>query len=68
MILSNLNYYTKDYMPNHVVLDFLKDKEFYIVTARDDNKANRSYVNGFDKFNLNPIDVYYTNRTLKGTC
>lgn len=63
--------YTKDYMPNHVVLEFLKGKEFYIVTARDDNKPNRSYINGFcerfrEEFNLKPIDIYYTNRTLKG--
>ena len=59
--------YTKDYMPNHVVLNFLKDKDFYIVTARTDNKPNRSYVDGFcDKFDLNPIDVYYTNGRLKG--
>ena len=49
--------------PNQPLIDFLKDKEFDVVTARRDHSYNRGVVYGFLKKNgLRAANVYFIGR------
>ena len=54
------------FCPNEELVEFLKDKSFYIITARRGSSSNKSYLNDFCKeYNIKPIDVFYTAGELK---
>ena len=42
----------KVYNPNYKLISFLRDKAFFILTARDDVEYNRQYIDDFLKSNL----------------
>lgn len=63
---DTLNYTQKikgyDFNPNMPVVNFCKDKNFVIVTARRDSESNRKYIAGFLKAHSLPyVDMYFTN-------
>lgn len=63
----NLSSLDKVFNPNYKLISFLRDKSFFILTARDDTEYNREYINTFLKSNLIfPEKVLFSNRELKG--
>ena len=61
---SSLN---KIFDPNYKLISFLRDKSFFVLTARDDTEYNREYINNFLKSNLLfPEKILFSNRELKG--
>jgi hypothetical protein len=57
----------KDYNPIFSTVDFCKDKDFVILTARKDTESNRRYISGFLKeVGLPYVKMYFTDRGPKG--
>lgn len=56
-----------DFVPNYDLINILKSLKFSILTARHNNKKNRTYINKFlREFGLSPENIYYTNGLGKG--
>jgi len=53
--------------PNYKLISFLRDKNFFILTARDGTDSNKNYINDFLELNLLfPNKVIFTNKASKG--
>tara|TARA_B100001094_G_scaffold333431_1_gene412122 strand:+ start:8308 stop:9909 length:1602 start_codon:yes stop_codon:yes gene_type:complete len=53
--------------PNYKLISFLRDKNFFILTARGGTDSNKNYINDFLELNLLfPNKVIFTNKASKG--
>lgn len=66
---DTLNFSSLDnkFNPNYKLISFLRDKSFFILTARAGTDSNKNYINDFLELNLLfPNKVIFTNESLKG--
>lgn len=66
---DTLNFSSLDgkFDPNYKLISFLRDKRFFVLTARAGTDSNKNYINDFLEFSLLfPNKVIFTNEALKG--